>query len=133
MAQPVRIYCDDPDYPQTWIDIDGRWTLAEQRRMVEAQDDDFWAFLRTKTIACHIETGDGGAITDPALLTGEALADVDVLLISWLGAVLPLAVSKRRALGNASARLSLPTNGAGRTTTPTTTAAQMTPTQTPTP
>ena len=130
MANPIRIYCDDPDYSQTWIDIDGRWTLADQRRMVEVADDDFWAFLRTKTVACHIETGDGEAITDPALLNGEGLAGADVLIIAWLGAVLPLAVSKRRALGNASARLSLPTNGAGKMTpTPTPTAAQMIPTQ----
>ena len=129
MANPIRIYCDDPDYSQTWIDIDGRWTLADQRRMVEVADDDFWAFLRTKTVACHIETGDGEAITDPAGLSGEGLADVDVLLIAWLGAVMPTAIAKRRALGNASARLSLPTNGAGKMTpTPTPTAAQTTPT-----
>ena len=130
MANPIRIYCDDPDYSQTWIDIDGRWTLADQRRMVEVADDEFWAFLRAKTVACHIETGDGEAITDPALLNAEGLAGADVLIIAWLGAVLPLAVSKRRALGNASARLSLPTNGAGKMTpTPTPTAAQMIPTQ----
>ena len=129
MANPIRIYCDDPDYSQTWIDIDGRWTLADQRRMVEVADDEFWAFLRTKTVACHIETGDGEAITDPALLNGGGLAGADVLIIAWLGAVLPLAVSKRRALGNASARLSLHTNGAGKMTpTPTPTAAQTTPT-----
>jgi len=125
MANPIRIYCDDPDYSQAWIDIDGRWTLGDQRRMLEVEGDDFWAFLRKKAVACHIPTMDGGAVDDPAGLSGEGLADVDVLLIAWLGAVMPTAIAKRRALGNASARLSLPTNGAPLTRTPTT-AAQMT-------
>ena len=129
MASPIRIYCDDPEYSEAWIDIDGRWTLGDQRRMLEVEGDDFWAFLRKKAVACHIPTMDGGAVDDPAGLSGAGLADVDVLLIAWLGAVMPTAIAKRRALGNASARLSLPTNGAGKMTpTPTPTAAQMTPT-----
>jgi hypothetical protein len=123
MAEPIRVYCDDPDYADTWIDIAGRWTLAEQRRMVEVADDDFWSFLRAKTIACHIETGDGATITDPDQISGAGLADVDVLVIGWLGSVLPLAIAKRKALGNASARLSLPRNGANPMRTPTATAA----------
>ena len=128
MAEPIRIYCDAPEYADTWIDILPRWSLADQERMLDVQGDEFFAFLRDKTAACHIETLSGAAITDPAQLTDSGLADVDVLLIGWLGSVLPLAVSKRRALGNVSARLSLPTNGGQMsrtgTTAPTTTAAQ---------
>ena len=110
MAHPIRVYCDDPEYVDTWIDIEARWTLAEMDRMVEVAGDDFWAFLRGKAVACNIQTA-GGAISDPAEISAEGLRDVDVLLIGWLGRVLPLAVAQRRALGNASARLSLPSNG----------------------
>jgi hypothetical protein len=68
--------------------------------------------------------GYGAAITDPAQLTDAGMVDVDVLLIGWLGRSMPLAVAKRRALGNASARLSLPNSGTATnpTTTPTTAA-----------
>ena len=124
MAPLIRVYCDDPEYSATWIDVDSRWTLGEQVRLLEVADDDFWAFLRGKTAACHIQTADGGAIDDPAQISAAGLAGCDVLVIGWLGSVLPVAIAKRRALGNASARLSLPTNGASKMTTTPTTAAQ---------
>ncbi len=122
MSEPIRIYCDDPGYPDAWIDIESRWTLRDQDQMVAVADDEFWALLRRKTLACCIPAIDGDPVTDPSQLSSAGLAGVDVLLIGWLGSALPLAVSRRRALGNASARLLLPTSG-GRTlgtTTPTT-------------
>ena len=122
MAEPIRIYCDDPEYTETWIDIAARWTQGEMQRMLDVQGDEFYAFLRSKTVACHIQTADGGAVTDPAQLNDAGLADADVLLIGWLGRTMPLAVARRRILGNASARLSLPNNGTGATMTPTTAA-----------
>ena len=122
MTEPIRIYCDDPDYSETWIDISPRWTQGEMQKMLDVQGDDFYAFLRAKTVACHIQTVDGGAVTDPAQISDAGLADVDVLLIGWLGRTMPLAVARRRILGNASARLSLPNNGTATTTPPTTAA-----------
>jgi len=94
--------------------------------MLAAQNDDFYSFLRSKVVACHIQTIDGGVITDPAQISDAGLTDVDVLLIGWLGRSMPLAVAKRRALGNASARLSLPNTGTATQTTPTTAAPTMT-------
>lgn len=122
MADPIRIYCDDPEYAETWIDIAARWTQGEMQKMLDVQGDEFYAFLRAKTLACHIQTVDGGAVTDPAKISDAGLADVDVLLIGWLGRTMPLAVARRRILGNASARLSLPNNGTATTTTPATAA-----------
>ncbi len=127
MAEPVRIYCDDTEYPDTWVDVAARWTQGEMETMLAVQGDEFFAFLRSKVVACRIDTADGNAITDPAQLSAAGLKGVDVLLVGWLGAVLPLAVAKRRALGNASARLSSPNNGTGKTTTQTI-AAPTTPT-----
>ena len=122
MAEPIRIYCDDPDYSDTWLDLQARWTQGDMQKMLDVVGDDFYTFLRGKTVACHIQTIDGEAITDPAQISEAGLADVDVLLIGWLGRTMPLAVAKRRALGNASARLSLPNSGTAATM-PTTTAA----------
>lgn len=126
MADPIRIYCDDPDYSETWIDITPRWTQGDIERMYAVKDDEFYAFLRSKVVAMHVQTNSGGVLTDPAQLSDEGTADVDVLLIGWLGAAMPRAVAKRRALGNASARLSLPANGTAPTMTPTTAAPTMT-------
>jgi len=125
MADPIRIYCDDPEYSETWIDIAPRWTQAEIEHMYAANGDEFYAFLRAKTVAMSIQTNTGAVLTDPGALTDDGLRDVDVLLFGWLGAAMPRAVAKRRALGNASARLSLPTNGTATPTTPAT-AAPMT-------
>ncbi len=128
MGEPIRIYCDDPEYGETWIDLSPRWSQGDMQKMLDVTGDDFFAFLRGKTLACHIQTIDGGIVTDPAQLTEAGMVDVDVLLIGWLGRAMPLAVAKRRALGNASARLSLPNIGTATTstTTPTTAAPTMT-------
>jgi len=122
MSEPIRIYCDDAEYGETWIDLSPRWTQGDMTKMLAVQGDEFYAFLRSKTVACHIQTADGGAITDPAQISDEGMIDVDVMLVGWLGATMPRAIAKRRALGNASARLSLPNSGTVPTTTPTTAA-----------
>jgi len=126
MAEPIRIYCDDPEYSESWIDIAPRWTQREIERMYAVTGDDFYALLRSKTVAMSIQTNTGDVLTDPKLISDEGLADVDALIMGWLGAAMPRAIAKRRALGNASARLSLPANGTGATTTPTTAAQMMT-------
>lgn len=126
MSEPIRIYCDDAEYGETWIDLSPRWTQGDMQKMLDVQGDEFYTFLRSKCVACHIQTADGGAVTDPAQITDEGLIDVDVLLIGWLGRTMPLAIAKRRALGNASARLSLPNIGTATQTTPTTAAPTMT-------
>ena len=125
MAEPIRIYCDDPEFSESWIDIAPRWTQREIERMYAVTGDDFYALLRSKTVAMSIQTNTGDVLTDPKQISDEGLADVDALIMGWLGAAMPRAIAKRRALGNASARLSLPVNGTGATMTPTT-AAQMT-------
>jgi len=123
MSEPIRIYCDDAEYGETWIDLSPRWTQGDMQKMLQVQGDEFYAFLRSKTVACHIQTADGGAITDPAQISDEGMVDVDVMLVGWLGATMPRAIAKRRALGNASARLSLPNSGTVIQTAPTMTAA----------
>ena len=114
MSEPIRIYCDDAEYGETWIDLSPRWTQGDMQKMLDVTGDDFYAFLRSKCVACHIQTADGGAITDPAQISDDGLSDVDVLVIGWLGATMPRAIAKRRVLGNASARASSPAKGMGK-------------------
>jgi hypothetical protein len=122
MAEPIRVCCDAPEYSETWIDIVPRWTQNEIERLYSLKEDEFYSFLRTKTVAMHIQTNGGDVLTDPSQLNDEDMGEVDVLLISWLGASMNRAIAKRRVLGNAFARLSLPVNGTAPTMTPTTAA-----------
>lgn len=121
-TEPVRIGCDAEGFEQNYIDVSPRWTQAEVQALAAIDDDAaLYALLRAKTVACHIEAGDG-AITEPDGITPEAMRNADMLLIGWIGRVLPLAVAQRRALGNASARLSSRINAAAKMQTPTTAA-----------
>jgi len=116
----TRIDCDFPGLDGNWIEISDRWTQREAVAMTEAADESFYALLRAKTVAVHIVAGDT-VIASPEQLDAEHLLDADVAVLGWLGSVLPIAVARRRTLGNASARLSFSANG--RQTTPTTIAA----------
>ncbi len=120
----VRIECDAEGLTGNWIEISDRWTQREAVAMMEVANDEFYALLRAKTVAVHIDAG-GTAITSPEQLDADHLLDADVAVLGWLGSVLPIAVARRRTLGNASARLSFSANGRQ---TMTTTVAAPTPT-----
>ncbi len=107
---PVRIICDAPGLDGNWVDVADRWTQREIAEMNTAVDEAFFDVLRRKIVACHVVVSDALTITDPAQLTSETLLDADVMLMGWLGRVLPLAVAQLRYLGSRSARLSLPAN-----------------------
>lgn len=118
---PVRVECTAEGFERCWVEVTERWTQRETVEMMAVADDAFYAMLSRKLIACHIETTTG-SIDRPEDITADNLLDADVEVIGWLGVVMPLAVARRRTLGNASARLSL--SGKDK---PTTTAA-LTPT-----
>ena len=105
---PVRIICDAPGLEANWVDVADRWTQREIAEMNSAADDAFFDILRRKVAACNVVVTDTLTITDPAQLRVDVLMDADVMLMGWLGRVLPLAVAQRRYLGSRSARLSLP-------------------------
>ncbi len=107
---PVRIICDAPGLEANWVDVADRWTQREIAAMHAAADEAFFALLRTKLTACNVVVSDALTVTDPAQLTDDVLMDADVMLMGWLGRVLPLAVAQLRYLGSRSARLSLPAN-----------------------
>jgi len=111
MAEPIRIYCDYPEYTDAWIDIQARVTQASLDAAEEAakaaKANDKWWLTRHLATACYIPS-DGEPITDPQTITVEGLRDVDVLLVGWLENTVPTAIAKRRVLGNACARSSSP-------------------------
>lgn len=106
---PVRIECDLDGLTGNWCDVADAWSLREVHQLAAVQDEAFYDLLRHKVVACHIELPTG-AIDDPQGINEDALMDADIALVGWLGRVLPLAVARRRVLGNASARLSSPAN-----------------------
>lgn len=108
---PVRVECDLPGLEGTWCDVADAWTLREVGELATVQDEAFYALIRRKVVACNIQLTTGEAITDPSAINDDALLDADIAVMGWLGRVLPLAVAKRRVLGNAHARLSSDANG----------------------
>ena len=116
---PIRIECAAPGLEANWLDVADKWTQRDVERLIRVEDEAFYELMREKVTACHIELETGETITDPQAITTDAMLDVDVALLSWIGRGLPLAVAQRRVLGNASARLSLPGNGRPMTTTTT--------------
>ncbi len=108
----LRYYCDIPGLEDNWVEVSEVWTLREVRAMLAATGDEYYDLLHGKIEACHIERLGGEAITDPADITDEALEDVDLRLVDFLGGALPRAVEHLRSLGPTSGRLQ--SNGAGK-------------------
>lgn len=107
----TRVECTLAGFERNWIDVSEQWTQRESVEMLAAADESFYALLRRKTVACHIELVTGAVVETPADLDANTMLDADVAVIGWLGAVMPIAVARRRTLGNAFARLS--SNGKG--------------------
>jgi hypothetical protein len=106
----ARIECDLEGLTANWVEIqDAGWARQDTIDMLALPDDDaLYAFLRDrkKLIACHLELVNGQVIDTPEGLTEEAMMQADEALIAWLARSGWYAIGKRRALGNASARLS---------------------------
>lgn len=109
---PTRIYCAAEGFERNWIEIDGRFTRREVEKMyVTDASPEYIDLLRSKTVGVHIELESGEVIDSPDKLTYDALLDADEIVLGWIGYALPLAVTQRRALGNASVRLSSNSSG----------------------
>jgi hypothetical protein len=106
----TRIECDLDGLAANWVEIqDEGWSRRETMKLLALPDDDaLYTFLRDtgKLIACHLELTTGQAIDTPAGITEDAMLDADEALIAWLTRTGWVAIARRRALGNASARLS---------------------------
>jgi hypothetical protein len=106
----MRLHCDIEGLEDNWIDISEQWTRREFREMLDANGDELLAILHAKATACHIEAGDT-VITDVADLTEDALDDIDLRLVGFIGGILVHAGVRLRELGNVSARPSSPGTG----------------------
>ena len=108
----MRINCELDGVGDVWLELEPRFTRRDVKALEEAEEEQTIAMIRERLTACHIPT-EGGAIDSPEEFTGARLEDADVAVIAWLGAVLPTVIGYRRALGNASLRLSSGSNGSG--------------------
>ena len=106
----VRIECDLEGLTANWVEIqDAGWCRAETMALAALPDDDsLYLFLRDKgkLLGCHLELTNGQVIESSAGMTEGAMLYADEAMIAWLGRCAWLAIAKRRALGNVSARLS---------------------------
>ena len=102
----MRIECTAPGLERNWVDVADLWTRRDTTEMYAAQGEAFYELLRRRLVACHVELTTGQAIDTPAGITTDAIQDADEAVLGWLGVVLPIALAKRRALGEASARVS---------------------------
>ena len=111
----VRVECDVEGLTGDWVEIqDAGWGRRDTVHLASLPDDDsLYRFLleREKLIACHVTLVTGQVISEPSEMTEDAMLDADEATIAWLGRAAWLTIAKRRALGNVSARLSLPANG----------------------
>ena len=110
-----RYECGIEGLEANWVDVSDAWTRRESREAMDADEDATLEILRHKLTGCHLETT-LGPIDDPALLTVEALDEMDVRIVRFLGTVLMQAIRHTASLGNLSGRLS--SNGAGGAAAP---------------
>lgn len=106
----IRIECSAPGFEANWVEMPDVWTRRDTVEMNTAQGEAFWVLLRRRCTGCHLVMTTGDVIDTPAGITVDAIQDADELLLAWLGNTMPIALARRRALGEASARVSSPVN-----------------------
>ena len=107
----IRIECSAPGFTDNWVEMPDVWTRRDTVEMNAAQGEAFWELLRRRMLGCHLVMATGTVLDTPAAVTVDAIQDADELLLAWLGNTMPIALARRRALGEASARVSLGANG----------------------
>ena len=105
----VRIECAVDGFEETWVEVSDRWTRSEFKALIDAEGDEWLGTFHDKVTACHIQSSEN-PITDPQAVTEDALDDVDMQVLGFLGTVLLEAVTHLRSLGFMSGRVS--SNGA---------------------
>lgn len=110
----IRMECTAPGFEETWVEVSDRWTRREFKAMVDAGGAEWLEMFHDKVTACHIQAS-GEAITDPAAVTEDALDDVDMQVLGFLGTVLLEAVAHLRSLGFMSGRVSSDSNAKTKT------------------
>lgn len=107
----MRITCGVAGYDEVWVEIDPRFTRRDVTTILDAEEDALLEQIRRRVTACHIPLEDGTVIDNADDLTGARLEEADLVVIGWLGSLLPTVIGTRRTLGNASVRLSSGSNG----------------------
>jgi hypothetical protein len=107
----MRITCGVAGYDDAWVELDPRFTRRDVTAILDAEEDALLEQIRRRVTACHIPLNDGTAIESADDLTGARLEEADLVVIGWLGGLLPTVIGTRRNLGNASVRLSSGSSG----------------------
>ena len=102
-----------------WVEVSESWTRREVHELNDANEEQLLAYLQRKLTACHLERPGQEPLTNPAQIDAEAIDEIDLRLIDFLGTVLVQATAHLRSLGPLAGRLL--SNGSGSSTETTTT------------
>jgi hypothetical protein len=109
----IKFNCDIDGLKDNFIGMSETWTQKESKAAEAAMSGgwtNYLAFLSTKVEACNLVTGNE-TITDFVNVTEEALDNMDLRLVGFIGGMVQQTVARLRALGNVSARVLSSTNG----------------------
>ena len=110
--KPTRIECDIEGLEANWVELTSRWSIGDVKKLENIETDaELLAHIIPKITACNIVTLDEIAITSPAEITEESLADVDIVVYTWLFSAMYTQIDRLRSLGFSSSRLSSTTKG----------------------
>jgi len=123
----MRYDCDLPGHESNFVEVADSWSRAEMRRFrqlfgseSEADNDEYLALIRSKTVALRLSCVGADDIADPCELTDDRLDDIDQTVYLWFASVHPVAVREINRLGEASVRrLWQPAEGSAAPTLPT--------------
>jgi hypothetical protein len=106
----VRYSCAVEGYEDSWVELDTRWTRADETRVLalrlktEALD-----MLRAKCKAVHLVDGTR-VYNDPAQLTNEEMESIDLILWGFVTSIVLIQYKEMQAITDFATRVSPPTS-----------------------
>lgn len=105
----IRLECTIDGLTNNWVDVAEVWTRSEMRRwhlatLGAAPEDELFALLAEKLVACHVYLPDGALLTTADQLIAR-FDDLDARLVRWLATGLSKAIQELLALGERQKRL----------------------------
>jgi hypothetical protein len=106
----VRYSCAVDGYEASWIELDTRWSRPDELRIVAIKlNSEALEMLREKCKGVHLVDGDV-TYDEPAELTDEGLANLDLVLWGFVTSVLFTAYREAKAITDFAMRVSPPTS-----------------------
>ncbi len=105
---PLRFTVNIEGLESDWVEVSESWTRGEVKAVNASDEATLLDYLQRKLTGCHLSRPGGEPLTDPAHITEEALDELDLRLVDFLGTVLIQATAHLRSLGPLAGRLLSP-------------------------